>query len=461
MNLNDLRAKKIAILGFGVEGKAMADYLSASGIAFDLLDKNPELEKPENFSGNFISGENYLDSARNYEIIFRSPGISYNSPQIQDAKSAGTTVTSQIKYFFDNCPSKIIGVTGTKGKGTTSNLIYNILKAFGKTAYLGGNFGSGVVSILGDLKPEDFVVLELSSFQLWDLEKSPHIAVVLMVEQEHLDVHRDEAEYVEAKSSITNFQGADDFAVVNFDFPNSMKIGRLGKAQKFFVQTLEKENASAGLKIENGIFADEAAGEIYLVNDGAPEKYFDIKDLCLRGFHMVQNVCAAVMAAKIAGAGDQEIKKELAQFKGLEHRMEFVAEIKGVKYYNDSFGTTPQASIAAAKAFSENEIIICGGADKKADYVKLGRDLSALKNLKAAVLIGVIAPQIERGLRAGGFSGAIVAGARSMQEAVLQAARLAKRGDVVILAPATSSFDMFKNYKDRGNQFKQSVLNAA
>ncbi len=460
MELADLKHKKIAVLGFGVEGRAVAKYLRESGISFDVLDKSAKLQKPPELADcDFILGAGYLSRLKNYDIIFRSPGISVNLPEIADAKKSGVIVSSQIKYFFENCPAKIIGVTGTKGKGTTSTLIYNILNAQGFNCHLGGNVGADVISLVGNLSPSDWVVLELSSFQLQDLEQSPHIAVVLMVEAEHLDVHKDEREYVEAKSSITKFQSENDFAVINVDFRNSAVIGAGGKAQKFYIQTLNAEDAGKPLKIKNGIFADQGKAEIYAVRDGHLSEYFALRYLTIRGFHMVQNVCAAIMAAELAGARDEIIKQEISNFKGLEHRMELVAEIGGAKYYNDSIGTTPQACIAAVKAFEEPTIAICGGFDKKADYEQLGADLGKLKNLKAAVLIGAIAPRLANSLEQSGFRGKILSGASSMKEAVEQARGMAEPGDTVILAPGTSSFDMFKDYKDRGEQFKASVRN--
>src|SRR5258708_3410606 len=230
MHLNDLAGKKIAILGFGVEGQATADFLQSRGIDFSVLDQKDDPK--------------YLSKLGAYEIIFRSAGVRLNQPEILAAQKRGAKITSQIKFFIENCPAKIIGITGTKGKGTTAQLLSDIMQAAGIKTYLAGNIGVPAINLLEEVQETDYVILELSSFQLQDLELSPHIAVVLMIVPEHLDYHSNLEEYLNAKSAITKFQGSQDFAVINYDYELSMKIGKLGSAKKYFIQTVRSDGAA-------------------------------------------------------------------------------------------------------------------------------------------------------------------------------------------------------------------------
>lgn len=446
----ELRGKKIGILGYGIEGRAVARFLDRKKIPYQVLDQK---ENPE-----------YLEETKNYEVLFRSPGIKLSEPALVEAKKNGTVITSQIKFFFENCPAKIIGVTGTKGKGTTSKLIFEILQKAKISSYLAGNIGIPAIDLLEKLTPEDVVVLELSSFQLQDLETSPHIAVVLMVVPEHFDYHSGMEEYIEAKSTILKYQKDDDFAVINSDYEASMKIGKQGSAQKFYIQTVSNDKIEANpfeiynpeeyLKIKNGIFAEELHGGIYLVEKGHLSKILETKDSVLRGFHNVENIAAALMVAKILNISENFIHEAVREYKGLEHRLELVAENSRIKFYNDSIGTTPQSSLAAIKAFNEPEVLIIGGADKKVDYKEFAQDLIKQKGIKAIILIGEIADQMESFLKELNFAGKLFTGASGMSEVFDQIKTVAEPGDVVLLAPGTSSFGMFKDYKDRGNQFK-------
>ncbi len=452
MNSEDLKAKKIGILGYGIEGKAVAEYLEKLGIKYKVYDKK---DNPE-----------YLSAAvSESEIIFRSPGIKALEPDLISAQKNGVIVTSQIRYFFENCPAKIIGVTGTKGKGTTSKLIFDILQEAGVPSFLAGNIGMPAIGLLETLEPDEYVVLELSSFQLQDIQQSPNVAVVLMVVPEHLDYHEDLEEYVQSKANITRYQKDSDFAVINYDYPLSNKVGKVGSAKKYEVQTLPTEKVEINpfkiyspedhLEIKNGVYSEELHGSIYLVNDGQLSKFMDIKDIPLRGFHNTENISAAIMVSKILGIKDATIQNAIRSYKGLEHRLEFVAEYNRIKFYNDSIGTTPESSLAAIKAFSEPEIVILGGADKKVDYKLFSTELCKQKNIKAVILIGEIGPRLKDYLEADGFAPRICSGAESMIEVFRQVSEIAESGDIVLLAPGTSSFGMFKDYKDRGNQFRE------
>lgn len=455
MHLSDLQNKKIVVLGYGIEGKAVADFLDKRGVKYDILDQK--------------DGGGYLKGLSGYEIIFRSAGIRADLPEIQNAVARGARLTSQIKFFMENCPAQIIGVTGTKGKGTTAKLIYEILKLAGKSVYLAGNIGIAAIGMLDELKPDDIVVLELSSFQLQDMETSPHIAVVLMVVPEHLDYHKDASEYAQAKSAITKFQTSRDFAVINFDSKLAMEIGKQGSGKKLYVQTVSADGAADAnpfeaykpedfLKIKDGVFAEQAHGQIFTVNSGELKFFCNVSDLPLRGFHNAQNVGAAIAVANILGINSQAILEAAREYKGLEHRIEFVCEAKGVGFYNDSIGTTPESALAAMHSFSEPIIAILGGYDKKGDYEELARQAAKIKNLKSVILIGQIAPRLKKFFSQSGYAGAIKEGAANMKEIFYQIGEIAQQGDVVLLSPATSSFDMFKDYKDRGDQFKKMAM---
>lgn len=453
MDFEDLKNKKIGIVGYGLEGAAVARFLAANKIDFIVFDKDPAIEVPGN--AVLIAGDDYLSAIDQCDLLFRSPGVNLNLPELQKFIASGKEITSQIKFFFKHCRAKIIGVTGTKGKGTTSKLLYEIMRAAGKKVYLGGNIGKEVLGLLADLSPEHYVVLELSSFQLQDLQQSPHIAVVLMTEADHLIYHGSEAEYVHAKTAITRFQNEQDFAVVNADYPNSMEIGKLGAAKKYYVHTF-----AAGRPVQKefeGIFGSEAEHKIYFVLNGITKELGDYSQLPLRGFHNIQNVCAAAEAAKILAIDNKTIWEAAKKYKGLEHRLEFVAEKKGIKFYNDSMATTPTSTLFAIESFAEPEIVILGGYDKGNVYEQLAEKIVMRQNIKALILIGDVAPKIKTALHQAKFDKKIFEGAADMDAVFGQIKEVAQKGDVVLLAPATSSFGIFKDYKDRGNQFKKHV----
>lgn len=409
MNGNRWSSKKIAILGLGVDTQDVIPWLEKQGAQITILDE----KKGDKFSG-----------LEKYDLIIRSPGVYRYRPEIMAAEKAGVKISSKTKLFFDLCPAKIIGVTGTKGKGTTATLITEILKAAGKKVYLGGNIGAGVFDVLDKLAPDDWVVLELSSFQLIDLDKSPHIAVVLMTTSEHQDWHKNIEEYVGAKKNIVSHQKPGDFAVINKDYPNSHEIG------------------------------EAATGQVTWVSKDALKNLQD-EEIGLRGQHNRENVVAAATVAKLIGIDEPTIRNVIKNFKGLEHRLEEVATVNGVTYYNDSFSTVPETAIAAIKAFTRPEVVILGGSSKNSDFTLLGETIREATNIKAVILIGLEGKRIGEAI---GSGPRIVRGGTNMAETVNLAYNIATSGDVVLLSPACASFDMFENYKARGKQFKEAVL---
>lgn len=448
----NLKNKKVAILGLGIEGKDLVKFLLAEEADITVLDKKPledlDLEGVDSKKVKFENGSGYLKNLSSFEIIFRSPGVYRNSDEIKSAERKGILVSSALKLFLEFCPAPIIGVTGTKGKGTTSTLIYQILKDAGKDVYLGGNIGSAYLELLNKLKKTSIVVLEMSSFQLIDADKSPHIAVVLNITSDHMDWHKDINEYVTAKENIVKFQNKNDYAVINRDYEVPNNFDKKTKAKVYYF--------SKNQYLNKGCFVQD--GEI-VFNDGKIlSTYGNRYGLNLRGDHNVENVTAAITVAKILGVSDDTIKTTILSFKGLEHRLELVSNIGGVTFFNDSFATGPQPTIAAIKSFTEPTTVILGGSEKFLDYDELGEVVAKSKNVINVVLIGNIGKKIGEAIGKTIYKGKILNLEKSkMPEIVKEAFKITPKGGVVLLSPAAASFDMFKNYKERGNKFKEAV----
>ena len=466
--LDNLKNKKIGILGFGREGQSLLRVFAREGIAATVLDRDkelkfrdtrnltskssPKVERRTNHSLSHVGegwgevgsvkrklGIDYLKNLDRFDIIFRTPGIPRLIPELVEAERKGVEISSAIKLFFDLCPATIVGITGTKGKGTTAIFIYNILKAAGKNVYLAGNIGKPELDLLADIKKDSLVVLELSSFQLQDLHKSPHIAVVLGITSDHLDHHKTREEYVEAKGNILKYQKDGDFAVLDGDSKTVKKLAQDTKVKKHWFGKYEK------------VLGVKFAG------------------LKLPGAHNIKNAKAAAITAQILGIENKIIQEALDKTPPRKHRLEFVKEHKGVKYFNDSASTIPESGIAAIRSFKEPKILILGGSEKNADYADLTQVI-AEGNVRAVILIGETGLKIGNGLKKEGFGGEIIDMTDSRRfpsqregsllfEIVEKARGLAQKGDVVLLSPASASFSQFKNYEDRGEQFKEVVEN--
>jgi UDP-N-acetylmuramoylalanine--D-glutamate ligase len=448
----NFRGKKVAVLGLGLEGKDLVRFLlekKADVTVFDQKEENlldfGDIDKKKL---KLVCGEDYLRKGfKGFTIIYRSPGVYRNIPELIKAEKQGIEISSAIKLFFDLCPAKIIGVTGTKGKGTTSTLIYEILKKSGKSVYLSGNIGKPWLELLKVLKKDDWIVLELSSFQLIDLEISPHISVILNITTDHLDWHKDRKEYIEAKSQIVRHQTKNDFAVVNYDYITPRKFAKYTKGKILYFSRSKKVD---GCNVKND--------EIRLNTKGKDVSVGKTKELLLRGEHNWENITAAICASYSAGASLSAIKSTVFSFKGLEHRLELVDTVKGITFYNDSFATGPQPTIAAIHSFKAPITIILGGSDKGLDYTEMGEEIENVGNVKNTILIGDMAERIKEALIKAKYQGNIIdLGKPKMDFIVKKAFELTKPGGVVVLSPAAASFDMFKDYKDRGNQFKLAV----
>lgn len=441
---------KIGILGLGEENIALVRYLVKYGAKnITICDQRgseefSNIDDIQNAVSSWRLGPDYLDNLEDFDVVFRTPGLPYLNEKIQKAKIDGVEVSSEIKLFFDLCPSPIIGVTGTKGKGTTATLISEILKKAGKRVFLAGNIGNAPIEFLDHLTADDIVVLELSSFQLQDLEKSPHIGVVLNISSDHLDVHANNDEYIEAKTNIIRHQTKDDFAVINIDYLTSFEFAALTSAQVYYFS--RKKSVDQGAWVNSG--------EILYRENNEDIELAQTSDLLLRGEHNFENICASCTAARLAGADFESISEVIKSFKGLEHRLELVTEIDGVKFYNDSFSTNPDTAIAAIKSFTEPIILIAGGSEKNADYAELGKVISD-SNVKTAILIGVTGSRIKSEIQTSNVK--VIDTCQNLDDVIDIIKQEMKLGDVVLLSPASASFDWFANYKDRGQQFKENV----
>ncbi len=446
------KRENIAILGFGVEGKAMLEWLKKHNYPnLTVCDRNVEIEAemPEGVSVRL--GEKYLENLSDFDTVIRSPGIRFLEPHIQLAITQGVKIISTTAMFFDVCPCPIIGVTGTKGKGTTSTLIYEMLKKNGEDVYLGGNIGNPPVSFLDDLKGDSLVILELSSFQLQDLKKSPRYAVLLNTTEDHLDYHADIDEYMRAKESLLAHQRKESVAVLNKDYPYVKYYAPLVKGHLKWVSRKEE--------VENGGFVKE--DRIFYARDGEIEKIANVSEVALIGSHNLENVMPALVIAKELGVSSEDIREVIKSFRGLPHRLEFSGEANGVKYYNDSYSTTPETSMAAVDSFDEPTVLIAGGYDKGLDYHEWAKKILTKESLRVVILVGDTADKMEKCLgeakKIAEATPTEIVRCKNLTEAVTEASR--KDCKVVVMSPASSSFDLYKNYKERGEKFKELVKN--
>lgn len=428
---------KVAIAGYGVEGEANYAYWLAQGHDVTIVDEQSVPAKPIPDGAKVLIGDRAFRTLQDFDLVVRTAGL---PPHF--IKTDGE-IWSSTNEFFAKCPAPIVGVTGTKGKGTTSSLIAGILRAAGHRVHLIGNIGTPALSVLADVEPDDIVVFELSSFQLWDLKRSPHVAVVLMIEPDHLDIHASFDDYIKAKSNIRRHQKADDICFYHPTNEYSAKIAKsavLGDIERY--------------ALEDGNSAYAKDGYFYVHG----EKVCKVSALSIHGAHNVENACAAISAARVFTVDGTAIERGLHEFEGLPHRLKYVREVKGVSYYDDSIGTTTGSAIAAIRSFDEPKVLILGGSDKGVEYEKLAKGIATCHSMRAILLVGSNADNIHDALKAEGVvAGVIKKGPIPMKKVVKAAQELAQPGDAVILSPASASFDQYKNYADRGDQFIQAV----
>lgn len=422
---------KIAIAGYGVEGASNYRYYAAdTENEITIVDQHqPALDIPDGVLT--IVGEDVFSNLYGFDRIIRTAGLSPSK-----IKTDGI-VWSATNEFFSKCPAPIIGVTGSKGKGTTASLIAGIFRAAGKKVWLVGNIGIAPLDVLEDVSSDDIVVFELSSFQLWDIQASPQIAVVLFIEQEHLDVHEDMADYINAKANITRYQTPDDILVYNRANQYAKIIAEHSQAQTVACPSM----GTAHIENENFYY-----GEQLLCSVDA---------LQLIGKHNQENACAAIDAVWTMVQDPGIIEQGLRSFSGLPHRLKFVREVDGVRYYDDSIATTPSSAIAALRALDGPKVIILGGSSKGSDFNELALELT--RHDVKALLIGAEAQRIAKSCQSVGFEDYEILHEPTAESIVQHARRVAQPGSVVLLSPASASFGLFKNYIDRGEQFVAAV----
>lgn len=440
-NINSLselvKGKTVGILGLGVSNLPLAKLLINEDCKLVIRDKKElsgdALEFTKKNNVKTVIGEEYLDNI-DEDVVFRSPGIMYTSDAIQKAIKNGVTVTSEMEVFFALCPSAIIGITGSDGKTTTTTLISEMLKAEGKKVFIGGNIGEPLLPRLNQMTKDDYAVVELSSFQLMSMTKSPDIAVITNIAPNHLDKHKDMAEYVEAKKNI---------------FTHGCKKVILNAENDITKSFITENSVTFSLKNpqKNGAYLKD--GDIFY-ND---EFVMKASDIILPGIHNVDNYLAAICAV-YGLCGFETIKKVAQTFGGVEHRIEFVCEKNGVKYYNDSIASSPTRAIAGLNSFNQRVIMIAGGSDKGIAFDNLAKVIT--DKVKLLIVMGFTKDKIKNAVLKvdGNFP---IYTASDLADAVNAAAKNAVSGDIVTLCPACASFDYFKNFADRGNQFKELV----
>ena len=449
---SQLKGKKIAMCGIGVSNTPLILNFLKQGARVIACDRREReligniADELEAAGAELKLGEGYLDNLE-VDIIFRTPGMNFHLPELEKARKRGIAVTSEMEVFFDLCPATIFAVTGSDGKTTTTTLIAKMLEAEGKRVFVGGNIGMPLLPEIENITADDFVVAELSSFQLISMRKSPDVAVVTNVAPNHLDVHKDMDEYVEAKKNILLHQNAFSRTVLNRDNDITEDFRKDVRGQSLGFSMSRRLNNGAWL-------ADD--GVLHMAYRGIDVPVVDRKDIRILGDHNVENYLTAI-AAVWGYVGVDNICKVAREFGGVEHRIEFVREVNGVKYYNDSIASSPTRTIAGLKAFDQKVILIAGGYDKHIPFEPLMPYL--IERVKTLYLCGDTADKIEKCLREySDFNGSPeITRVKDIAEAVAMAHKTSVSGDIVTLSPACASFDAYPNFVARGNHFKQLV----
>lgn len=448
-----INGKKVAFIGIGTSNLPLIKLFAHKGAKviacdkkdFESLGKNGI--KAKEYGAELVLGENYLSDIQ-ADIVFRSPGTPFYKEELVNLRNKGVVLTSEMEVFFDLCPCKTIAVTGSDGKTTTTTIISEFLKASGKNVHLGGNIGKPLLPEIESINADDYAVVELSSFQLISMRKSPDIAVVTNLAPNHLDIHKDMQEYIDSKKNLVLHQNAFSKAVLNLDndIANGFSDSVRGQLAKFSVKD----------KLFNGAYLD---GTTICYSDyGNITEIMDYRDIKIPGMHNVENYLAAISA--VWGIVDVETIVAVAKtFGGVEHRAEFVREYMGVKYYNDSIASSPtRTALGTLSLYDEKIIIIAGGYDKHIPYEPLGPVIN--DKVKVLILLGDTAPKIEAAVKyAENYdeNKIDIVNVSNMEEAVSEAVSRAEKGDIVSLSPASASFGLYRNFEERGNHFKSIV----
>ncbi len=441
--MNHWTDRNIALLGLGVEGRSLLAYLQCHGVdRITVRDRNEDLEVPAGIRKKL--GPEMFDGLQEHDLVLRSPGVPCLHPALAELDGTRTELSSLVRLVLDRATCPVIGVTGTKGKGTTSTLLHEMLLASGLRSFLGGNIGTSPLDFLDELLPDDHLVLELSSFQLQDLHRSPDLAIILGVTSEHLDYHADLEEYHRAKASLVRYQGPQDLAIVNIDYPGFERYRDAGRGQILEVSTRRPVTQGAGIR--NGQIELLLEERITLCS---------VEEVALLGRHQLENILPASLAALRSGAQLDAIRQVIRTFEGLPHRLERVLEREGRFFYDDSCSTTPETAIAALSAFESGTVLLLlGGSEKHSDFSELGRAIT--RNACRPIVYGATGPRIEQAIRLANPSYPITR-CSGLGEAIGVAWNASRPGDRIVLSPGCASFDEFRNYADRAHFFRKEI----
>ena len=449
-----IKNRKVAIIGLGVSNLPLIDYFHEKKSIVTVFDSREIgeisreiIDKITNYAMEMSLGKGYLNKLKGFDLILRSPSCLPTIPELEEEANRGAIVTTEVELLMKMCPAQIIGVTGSDGKTTTTTLISEILKKAGYNCYVGGNIGTPLFTKLHEIMPDDKVVLELSSFQLMGMEVSPSISVITNITPNHLNVHKDYEEYIEAKKNIFKYQDRDGITILNYDNEITRNCSAEVRGKVIFFSSKEK--------LDNGYIVDDDV--IKECDDKLRKHIVSAKELTIRGKHNYENICAAIAATKTLVDISTAIEV-IKTFPGVEHRIEFVKEINGVKWYNDSASSTPSRTISGLNAFDEEIVLIAGGADKNLDYTPVAKPI--LDKVKTLILMGQTSGKIFDAVKEEEEKEnkeINIYMVNNLSQAVILAKRYSVPGQVVLFSPASTSFDMFKNMYDRGQKFKGIV----
>ena len=449
-----IKFRKVAIIGLGVSNLPLLDYMYEKKAKVTVFDDREEdsipkeiMEKIKSYNFEFFFGENSLSNLKNFDIIFRSPSCLPTRKELAEEANRGAIVTTEIEMLMKMCPCKIIGITGSDGKTTTTSIIHHILEKSGKKAYLGGNIGTPLFTKLSEMKPNDIVVLELSSFQLMGMEISPDIAVITNITPNHLNIHKDYQEYIDSKKNIFKYQNENGILVLNYDNEITRNCAKEANGKVIFFSSKEK--------LDDGFIVDGKI--IKQCNDKIRKHILNTSEVLLRGNHNYENIATAIAATSSLVSLDQAISA-IKEFTAVEHRLEFVREIDGVKWYNDSASSSPTRTISGLNSFDEPITLIAGGYDKNLDYEPIAKPI--IDKVNHLILMGqtsgkifdAVKEELEKQNKK-----LPINICNNLEETIKLAKKVTKSGEVVLFSPASASFDMFKNAVERGKKFKEIV----
>ncbi len=453
----ELHGKNVVILGLARQGTALARFLVQAGAGVTVSDIKPKSELKEALAAleglpiRYVLGKHPLSLLNKADLLCLSGGVPLDIPVVVEARRRGIPLSNDAQLFLERCPAPIIGITGSAGKTTTTALVGEMCRAAGLSTWVGGNIGNPLIADLERIRADDWVVMELSSFQLELMTVSPHVAAVLNITPNHLDRHSRMEEYIAAKRTIVAYQKAEDFAVLGFDDANARALAIETAAHLLWF--------SGGAEVDEGAF--KTNGTLTLRLNGVDREICRASEVRLRGRHNLLNVLAACALAGVAGVPVEAMRQVILTFTGVEHRLELVRELNGVQWYDDSIATAPERTLAALRSFEEPIVLLAGGRDKKLPWDEFAREVTA--RVRYLITFGEAGPMIARlvnealGKGVGNAALESVAQVETLDEAVALAARVARPGDVVLLSPGGTSFDAFRDFAERGDRFKELV----